>query len=38
VILFYQGQEVGRFSGAKSEPFVRDFIEDSLPEHEPPLA
>lgn len=37
VILFYQGREVGRFSGAKPEPFVRDFIEDSLPGHEPPL-
>jgi putative thioredoxin len=37
VILFYQAHEVGRFSGAKPEPFVRDFIEDSLPEHEPPL-
>ncbi len=38
VILFYQGEERGRFSGARPEPFVRDFIEDALPEHEPPLA
>lgn len=38
VIMFYQGKERGRFSGAKPEPFVRDFIEEALPEHEPPLS
>ncbi|UCH53463.1 MAG: thioredoxin fold domain-containing protein [Pseudomonadota bacterium] len=37
VILFYRGSEVSRFSGAKPEPFVRDFIEDALPLTEPSL-
>lgn len=30
VILFVDGAEVGRFSGARSDAFVRDFVDNHL--------